>query len=170
VWGNRITARTWHLAEFWIDTAILNTHCEHNIAMTVAGELCPVIGFLSHTLAVPFLGGGIPFHFYWTCIFTFRITVVIFVWRNAVLLNEPFCMYVCCVCTKPCWEPCELSNCDYGIFLFYFLYIVKRFLTCVYPIFQKKNAEHLLGVTMQDNGSCEDECLLRSVSQPWFIF
>jgi hypothetical protein len=35
--------------------AILNTHCEHNVAVTVAGELSPVIRFLSHTAALPFL-------------------------------------------------------------------------------------------------------------------
>jgi hypothetical protein len=65
-------ARTSHLEGFWIDTAILNTHCEHNVAMTVAGELCPVIRFLSHTAVVLFLKKN-PLQFYWTCIFTFRI-------------------------------------------------------------------------------------------------
>jgi branched-subunit amino acid transport protein AzlD len=34
---------------------ILNTHCEHNVAVTVAGELCPAIWFLSHIAALPFL-------------------------------------------------------------------------------------------------------------------
>jgi hypothetical protein len=38
-----------------MDTAILNTHCEHNVAVTVAGELYPLIRFLSHTAALPFL-------------------------------------------------------------------------------------------------------------------
>jgi hypothetical protein len=49
-----ITAWTPHLAGFWIDTAILNTHCEHNVAVTVAGELSLVIRFLSLMAALPF--------------------------------------------------------------------------------------------------------------------
>jgi len=36
---------------------------------------------------------------------------------------------------------------------------------CVYSMFQKKNAEHVLGITMQESGSCEDECLLRFVAE-----
>jgi hypothetical protein len=60
----------------WIDMAILNTHCKHNIAVTVVGELCPVIRFLSHMAALPFLKKKIPLHFYWTCIFTFRLSLV----------------------------------------------------------------------------------------------
>jgi hypothetical protein len=54
-WRNRITTRTSHLAGFWMDTAILNTHCEHNVGVPVAGDLSPVIRFLSHTTALPFL-------------------------------------------------------------------------------------------------------------------
>jgi hypothetical protein len=38
------------------DFEILNTQCEHNVAVTVASELCPVIRFLPHTAALPFLG------------------------------------------------------------------------------------------------------------------
>jgi hypothetical protein len=40
---------------------------------------------------------------------------------------------------------------------------------CVYSMFQKKNTEHVLGVTMQENGSCEEECLLRFVAEQSFI-
>jgi hypothetical protein len=36
---------------------------------------------------------------------------------------------------------------------------------CVYSFFQKKNAEHVLGITMQENGYCEEECLLRFVAE-----
>jgi hypothetical protein len=68
-----VTIQSRQSAGFWIDTAILKTHCEHNVVVTVAGELCPVIRFLSHTTALPFLEKNIPLHFYWTCIFTFRI-------------------------------------------------------------------------------------------------
>jgi hypothetical protein len=35
--------------------AILNTHCKHDVAVTVAGELCPVVWFLSRMEALPFL-------------------------------------------------------------------------------------------------------------------
>jgi hypothetical protein len=38
-----------------MDTDILNTYCEHNVAGTVAGDLSPAIRFLSHSAAVPFL-------------------------------------------------------------------------------------------------------------------
>jgi len=36
---------------------------------------------------------------------------------------------------------------------------------CVSFTFQKKNADHVLGVTMQENGLCEEECLLRFVAE-----
>jgi hypothetical protein len=35
--------------------AILNTYSEHNVAVTVADQFFPVIRFLSHTAALPFL-------------------------------------------------------------------------------------------------------------------
>jgi hypothetical protein len=63
-----ITIQSRKSAGFRIDTAILNTHCEHNVAVTVAGELCSATRFLSHTSALPFLKKKIPLHFYWTCI------------------------------------------------------------------------------------------------------
>jgi hypothetical protein len=50
-----VTIQSRKSAGFWIDTAVLNTHCEHNVAVTVAGELCPVIRFQSHTAALPFV-------------------------------------------------------------------------------------------------------------------
>jgi hypothetical protein len=59
--GKKSNARTSHLVGFLIDTAILNTHCEHNVAVTVADELCPVIRFLSHTAAPPFLKKKLEF-------------------------------------------------------------------------------------------------------------
>jgi hypothetical protein len=62
---------------------ILNRHnhfkqtCEYNVAVTVAGELCPVIRFLSHMAALQSLKKNIyPLQVYWTCIFTFRISLV----------------------------------------------------------------------------------------------
>jgi hypothetical protein len=44
--------------------------------VTVAGELRPVIRSLSHTAALPFLEKK-SLHFYWTCIFTFQISLVL---------------------------------------------------------------------------------------------
>jgi hypothetical protein len=43
--------------------AILKTHYEHNIAVTVAGELCLVVRFLSLTTALPFLKKNFLCHF-----------------------------------------------------------------------------------------------------------
>jgi hypothetical protein len=40
-------------------------HCEHNVAVTVAGELCPAISEKKK----------FPLHFYWTCIFAFRMSL-----------------------------------------------------------------------------------------------
>jgi hypothetical protein len=58
-----VTIQSRKSAGFWMKTAILNTHCEHNVAVTVAGELCPVIRLLSHTARLPFLRKKIPFIF-----------------------------------------------------------------------------------------------------------
>jgi hypothetical protein len=66
--------RTSHLAGFWIDMANLNTHREHTVAVTVAGELCLLIRFLPHTAALPFLKTN-SLHFYLACIFNFRISL-----------------------------------------------------------------------------------------------
>jgi hypothetical protein len=41
-----------------------HTNCEHNVAVTVAGELCPIMRFLSHAIILPFLENEFP------CIFT----------------------------------------------------------------------------------------------------
>jgi hypothetical protein len=49
---------------------ILNIHCEHNVAVTVAGELCPVIWFVSHTAALPFLKKKSP------CTFTVLVSLL----------------------------------------------------------------------------------------------
>jgi hypothetical protein len=76
--------------------AILNTYCEHNVAVTVAGELNPVILFLSHTAALPFpKKKNVPCIFYWTCIFTFRICIVVSVDKRIITHSlthgaEPF--------------------------------------------------------------------------------
>jgi hypothetical protein len=43
---------------------------KHNVAVTVASELCPVIRFLSHTAALPFLEKKFP------CIFTELVSLL----------------------------------------------------------------------------------------------
>jgi hypothetical protein len=50
--------------------AILNTHCEHDVAVTVAGELRPIIRFLSHTVTLPCLKKKFP------CVFTGLVSLL----------------------------------------------------------------------------------------------
>jgi hypothetical protein len=102
-----------------MDTAILSTNCEHNVAEAVAGELSPVIRFLSHTVSVShgstaISGKKIP------CIFTGLVSLLP-EYPSYVLLScvgrsfttvqspdpcEPFCIHKA-VFTELCSaEPC----------------------------------------------------------------